>query len=210
MADRSGDGVAGHCRGRPMKTKRLAWVALAGLLLAGCGPQAGQALPGNPDVTAVSLQEIDSIEPVAGQTIYVPVYSQIYAHSERRRIELSVTLSVRNTALDGEMYVTSVRYYDTDGEFLREYLEHPIRVAPLGSIDYIVREEDTAGGIGANFIVEWRAETEIGDPVVEAVMIGAGSQQGISFTSPGRVIARFDPASGEPAPDVAPETPSSP
>lgn len=188
-----------------MTTNRLPWIALLALILVGCGPEPGQSLPGNPDVTRVAPQELASIEPVSGQTIYVPVYSQIYAHSERRRIELSVTLSVRNTSLTGEMYVTSVRYYDTAGQFLREYLEQPIRVAPLGSIDYIVREEETEGGIGANFIVEWRAQIELGDPVVEAVMIGAGSQQGISFISPGRVISRIEPTPDEPAAEVTPE-----
>jgi hypothetical protein len=36
--------------------------------------------------------------------------------------------------------------------------------------------------------VEWVAEKEISEPVVEAVMIGTESTQGISFISPGKVI----------------------
>jgi hypothetical protein len=44
------------------------------------------------------------------------------------------------------------------------------------------------GGVGANFIVEWIAEKEVSEPVVEAVMISAASNQGISFVSPGRII----------------------
>jgi hypothetical protein len=42
--------------------------------------------------------------------------------------------------------------------------------------------------LGANFIVEWVASTEVSEPIVEAIMIGTDFQQGISFTSPGKVI----------------------
>jgi hypothetical protein len=51
-----------------------------------------------------------------------------------------------------------------------------------------VTRNDTKGGSGANFIVEWIAQTEISEPLVEAVMIGTDSQQGISFVGQGRVI----------------------
>ena len=58
----------------------------------------------------------------------------------------------------------------------------------MASTDFVVRRTDTSGGLGANFIVEWVAEKEVSEPVIEAVMIGAESTQGISFVSPGRVI----------------------
>ena len=44
------------------------------------------------------------------------------------------------------------------------------------------------GGLGANFIVEWVAQTEVSEPVIEAIMIGSSFQQGISWISPGKVI----------------------
>lgn len=53
-----------------------------------------------------------------------------------------------------------------------------------------MREDDSRGGAGANFLVDWGAEQPISEPVVEAVMIGTASQQGISFISPGRVVGR--------------------
>ena len=48
----------------------------------------------------------------------------------------------------------------------------------MASTEYVVEENDTAGGAGANFIVEWSASAEVTSPVVEAVMIGTVSQQG--------------------------------
>jgi len=50
-----------------------------------------------------------------------------------------------------------------------------------------VKEQDTSGGSGANFIVKWTAQQGVTKPVVEAVMITA-FHQGISLISPGRVI----------------------
>jgi hypothetical protein len=100
-------------------------------------------------------------------------------------------LSIRNTDSDHPIVVTSVRYYDSDGKLLRRYVEQPVQLAPLASKDYVVEEGDLSGGSGANFIVEWNAETPVALPVIEAVMISTVSTQGISFLSMGRVIKEW-------------------
>lgn len=123
-----------------------------------------------------------------GQTIYVPVYSHIYHHNRQEVFNLAVTLSIRNTDLTNPMIITSVRYYDSEGRLVKQYLERPIQVDALASTDFFVNRNDTSGGLGANFIVEWVAQTEMCEPIVEAIMIGTDFQQGISFISPGRVI----------------------
>lgn len=125
---------------------------------------------------------------VMGQTIYVPVYSHIYHHNRQEIFNLAVTLSIRNTDLNNSLIVTSVGYYDSDGKLVKQYLERPIQLDALASYDFFVNRNDTSGGVGANFIVEWVAQTKISEPIVEAVMIGTDYQQGISFISPGRVI----------------------
>lgn len=86
------------------------------------------------------------------------------------------------------MIITSVCYYNSDGKLVKQYLERPIQLDALASTDFFINRNDTSGGLGANFIVEWVAQTEISEPIVEAVMIGTDFQQGISFISPGRVI----------------------
>ncbi|MDF5711961.1 MAG: DUF3124 domain-containing protein [Nostoc sp. S4] len=123
-----------------------------------------------------------------GQTIYVPVYSHIYHHNRQEIFELAVTLSIRNTDLNNPIVITSVRYYNSDGKLVKQYLERPIQLDALASTDFFINRNDTTGGLGANFIVEWVAQTEISEPIVEAVMIGTDFQQGISFTSTGKVI----------------------
>jgi hypothetical protein len=126
------------------------------------------------------------------QMLYVPAYSHIYYYNKQHRILLAITLSIRNTDLAHPITITSVRYYDTPGQLVKEYLEQPLPLRPLESTDFVVEERDTRGGIGANFIVEWMAEERVNDPIVEAVMISSGTQ-GISFVSPGRVIRGKNP-----------------
>jgi hypothetical protein len=126
--------------------------------------------------------------------LYVPVYSHIYyggkAYGGRRRFELAVTLSIRNTDPQQPITVLSARYYDSDGKLLQDYLAQPLRLGPLASTEVFVEESDVRGGAGANFLVEWRAAEPVNTPVVEAVMIGTSGTQGLSFVSPSRVISQ--------------------
>lgn len=123
-----------------------------------------------------------------GQTIYVPAYSHIYFGNKQRPLALSVTLSIRNIDPAASMTITAVEYYKTEGALVRHFLDKPVLLAPLGSIRYIVNEDDNTGGSGANFIVKWQADTPINPPIAETVMIGTQSQLGISFSSRGEEI----------------------
>jgi len=124
----------------------------------------------------------------SGQLLYVPVYSHIYTGDKERPFNLAVTLSIRNTDTKGTLRLTAVDYYDTEGKLVRSYLDSPRELGPLASIRYVVAERDVKGGSGANFIVRWESAAPVNAPVVESVMIGAQSGQGISFTSQAREI----------------------
>jgi hypothetical protein len=138
--------------------------------------------------------KVVAIEPekvVMGQMVYVPVYSQIYQHSNRNPVmNLSATLSIRNTDLVNSLIIRSVDYYNNNGELIKTYLENPIELKRLSSVDYLVETEDTSGGLGANFIMEWVATINVTEPVIEALMLNTAGNQGLSFISPGRVIKR--------------------
>ncbi len=134
----------------------------------------------------VTLDENSQI--VTGQTLYVPVYSYIYYEDQKRLFNLATTLSIRNTDLANPIIITCVRYYDSEGQLIRQYLERPIQLAALASTDFFITTSDNSGGLGANFIVDWVAQTSVSEPIIEAVAIGTGFQQGISFISPGKVI----------------------
>jgi hypothetical protein len=110
-----------------------------------------------------------------------------------RTIDLAVTLTIHNTDFDAPIFLTSIRYYDTNGRLIREYLNEPRQLGPLASTDFFVESNEQSGGIGTNFIVEWVAEQPVFEPIVEAIMLNTSNQQGISLTTPGRVIKQIPP-----------------
>ena len=122
------------------------------------------------------------------QTIYVPAYSHIYIGNRERPFMLTITLSIRNIDQNYPLKITVVDYYETQGNLLKKYLDKPINLNPLESLRYVVPEKDRSGGSGANFIVKWNSDKPINPPIIESIMIGTQNQQGISFTSQGRVI----------------------
>jgi len=130
----------------------------------------------------------DGVQLSAGQTVYVAVYSHIYSGNREQPLYLAATLSMRNTSFEHPISILMVDYYDSAGKLLKKYLKEPLELGPMGSVRYIIREADTKGGSGANFIVKWESKQKLTPPLIESVMIGTKSQQGISFTSRGQVV----------------------
>ena len=128
------------------------------------------------------------------QTVYVPAYSHIY-YDQGRPYLLETTLSIRNTDMAKPVYLQSVRYYDTSGKLVKEFVNQGlVALGPLETIEFLIGARDTIGGSGANFVVEWAAEREpINRPIVEAVMVGASGTRAISFTRNGQAIRRDAP-----------------
>ncbi len=123
-----------------------------------------------------------------GQTVYVPIYSHIYSGLKGRPFSLAATLSIRNTDPKHPVMLMSVKYFDSDGKLVKEYLDKPSELKAMATTRYILTEGDTTGGSGANFLVKWQSKVKINPPLIEAVMIGTRSGQGISFVSRGQVI----------------------
>jgi hypothetical protein len=123
-----------------------------------------------------------------GQTIYVPIYSHIYSGNREQPFYLAATLSIRNTDREHAITITAVDYYDSQGKFLKHYLEKPLVLGAMATRRYVVPESDKSGGSGAKFIVIWQSDHPVAEPLIESVMISTKTQQGISFTSRGRVL----------------------
>lgn len=123
-----------------------------------------------------------------GQLVYVPVYSHIYQQNRQKTFNLTTTLSIRNADPYRNLTITEVSYYDSDGEFIQEYIDSDKQLSPLASTSYVIEEGDLRSGVGANFLVRWHSQNPIYPPVIEAVNISTSQQQGISFLSGGRVL----------------------
>jgi hypothetical protein len=168
----------------------LVAAALAALIGLSCGtreapdgPVKAMARKGVSNATAADLERVET-----RRTVYVPVYPYVYTEGAARPYHLAATLYVRNTDPTAPLFVTSVRLHDAGGQRVRDYVTDPLRLDPLAAAEFFVKEGDTAGGSSASFLVGWAAGASINPPVVETVMVGTLSNQGVAFTAPGRTI----------------------
>jgi len=118
-------------------------------------------------------------------TVYVPIYSEIYSKTKDTKFLLTATLSIRNTSMTDSIFISTIDYYNTTGELVRKFLSKNIILKPLETIDYVIEEKDITGGTGANFIIIWSAKRCNLNPIFQGVMISTNGQQGISYITNG-------------------------
>lgn len=144
-------------------------------------------------LTAQPATAQDSLPLSKGQSVYVPVYSHIShgnldGQGQPMALLLSAMLSIRNTDPAHGLTVTAVRYYDTHGKVLKEFVAKPVTLGPMASTEYFIEHKDKSGGSGANFVVEWQSDKPINPPIIETVNAYFFGTQSVAFTSPGRPI----------------------
>jgi len=141
--------------------------------------------------TALTETTVDPVDIRVGGEFYIPIYSHIYWGQSTMQTDLSATLSIRNVDPVNPLILLKIDYYDSRGSKIREYLDAPAELAHMATVDFMIERADSAGGSGANFIVEWGARGPIAEPVMESVMLGQIGTAGISFLSPGRPVKRI-------------------
>ena len=119
---------------------------------------------------------------------YLSVYSQIYSYNQHTSLDLTATVSIRNTSEKETIYLLKADYFDTTGDPLHSYTKEPIVLKPLETLEIVIAEFDKSGGTGANFIFDWAKRSSTSEPIFEAVMISTYGQQGLSFTTIGKRI----------------------
>ena len=121
--------------------------------------------------------------------VYVPIYSDIYNQTRDTRTMLTATLSIRNTSIRDSLFVSTIDYYNTQGDLVRSYIDSPIYLKPMESIDYVIEQQDDSGGSGANFLIDWYSKKQL-NPLFQAVMVGGLGAQAFSFTTDGIEVER--------------------
>ncbi|MDJ0783801.1 MAG: DUF3124 domain-containing protein [Desulfosarcinaceae bacterium] len=139
-------------------------------------------------ITPLPLEAHDGQALSDSQTVYVPAYSHIYVGSNKRPFALAITLSIRNIDLDADIIISDVHYYGSSGGLIKSFTDEALTIRPQESVRFVIAENDKTGGSGANFIVKWRSATQVNPPIIESIMIGTQSGQGVSFSSRGRAI----------------------
>ncbi len=116
---------------------------------------------------------------------YLSVYSDIYDMTDETKHLLTATVSLRNTSLTDSLFILKADYYNTHGNLIRSYIEKPVYLVPMETVEIVINRKDTTGGSGANFIFDWAMRNESTEPLFESVMIWTTGTQGISFLSKG-------------------------
>ena len=133
----------------------------------------------------VNASTVDSLI----RQVYVPIYSDIYNQTRDTRTMLTATLSIRNTSMRDSLFVSTIDYYNTQGDLVRSYIDSPIYLKPMETIDYVIEQQDNSGGSGANFLIDWYSKKQL-NPLFQAVMVGGLGAQAFSFTTEGIEVER--------------------
>ena len=150
-------------------------------------------LPKNEDQSAFFYRlEDNAPSQTTEKTVYIPVYSAIFV-SGGGKLNMAITLSVRNTDLTYPLIVNQVNYYSTAGQLIENFLPVPYLLEPMASTHFFINQTDTRGGVGGNFIVQWATNKLANAPVIEAVMAGSTGTQGMSFVTQGRIVKSKGP-----------------
>ncbi len=154
----------------------------------------------NPNVDILGRDELethklehplDTSQMLYNDVIYIPIYSDIYVAEHNQKSLLAATLSIRNTSFSDSLFISKIDYYDTEGNLVRSYLNNPISLRPMATVNYVIEKEDEIGGSGAKFIVELSAAAVDIRPVIQAIMIGEnGSNQGFAFSTEGYSVKK--------------------
>jgi hypothetical protein len=122
----------------------------------------------------------------SGETLYVPIYSNVYSGPKANPLQLATMLSIHNIDPKYAITVLKADYYDSSGNLVESYVKKPINLKPFAHSFFYLKEYDVRGGPGANFIVKWRADKKVNHPIVEALMLE--TRTGVSFLSTGQII----------------------
>lgn len=139
------------------------------------------------DTNNLLIKEDSGTKKVQGQVLYMPVYSNIPSPEMRENYNMSAFLAIHNTDFINFIKVTKVLFFDNDGKLISTFLKNDTVLNPLGALSYYIPQSNQ-NGTGANFIVEWVADTLVTEPLIESVMVGFTNGQGVSFISQGKVI----------------------
>ena len=138
----------------------------------------------------VDLSQQDSL--MSGRS-YLSVYSEIYHVSELHIRSLTATVSLRNTNERDTIFISRADYFNTSGTLIRGYINEPIFILPMATIEVIIDQIDKSagtGGTGGNFVFDWGIKQGTNPPIFEGVMLSIAGTQAFSFVTRGWQISK--------------------
>lgn len=129
-------------------------------------------------------RKIDENKMAFQALIYVPTYSEIYTGHQNMFDNLTTTLSIRNTSRVDSLFVNQVEYFNENGDLIREFLDQPISLRPMSTVNYVIEEKEH----GASFLVSLKSKNEHFKPIVQSIMVGQYSNKGFAWYTDGHIL----------------------
>lgn len=123
-----------------------------------------------------------------GQSLFMPVFSEVHYGNRGATVLLSATVSIRNLDADQAIRLIRVDYIDEGGRVVKRYLDAPRMIAPMAASTFFLPESDRSGGSSAGFTLEWSSVKPARPPLVESVMVNGAYNQSLAFRAEARVI----------------------
>lgn len=170
---------------------RIIFLSLILLQFASCVKEsnnpskAKESVDFNPASVSPSLQ---AFKQVKGQLLYLPVYSNVPYQIDTLKFDMSAFVAIHNTDLNEKIYLTKVLYFNQDGKLVDDFLPSGIMaIEPLATKDFYIPYEDQSG-TGANFLVEWRSDSLVNEPLIEAVTLCVKPNNSVAILSEGKIM----------------------
>ncbi len=160
-------------------------ILIFGLIISACNVKETNKYPVQQADWKNKQTQIDDPDGYSQGKTYLPIYSHIYHDHEHKSFDLTITISIRNVLPNDTVYILKADYFNTIGENIRQYIDRPIYLCPLETLEIVIEEQDIEGGSGANFVFDWATLNGKNPPLFEAVMISTYGQQGLSFITRG-------------------------
>lgn len=129
------------------------------------------------------------VKKVSGQVLYLPVYSNMPYQIDTLKFDMSAFVAIHNTDLFSKIRLTQVLYFNQSGKLVYNFLEKGnISIDPLATKDFYIPYEDQSG-TGANFLVEWVADSLVNEPLFEAVTLCLKPNNTVAVLSQGKILS---------------------
>lgn len=163
-------------------------LTLVVISLSNCSRESQSEQSGSDFNPATLDPAMNPVKQLRGQLLYMPVYSNVPYQIDTIKFNMSAFIAIHNTDMTYPIKLTKVLYFDQGGKLVNDYLKKGnIKIDPLATRDYYVPYADQSG-TGANFLVEWVADSLVNEPLIESVTTCLKPNNTVAILSKGKIL----------------------
>jgi hypothetical protein len=137
---------------------------------------------------AILSSDMKALSEVRGQLLYLPVYSNIPYLIDTGMFDMSAFVAIHNTDLLTSIRIIRVLYFNEAGQLVDDFTKDGETILkPLATSNFYIPYEDKSGN-GANFLIEWKADTLVTEPLIEAITLCLKPNNTLAILSKGKVV----------------------